>query len=360
MSRFKPWQIALVVVAVVLAGLVAWRVMGKSGGEADDAAVAPSALVTLTPVRAGEAHETVEAYGVVAGSAASARTLAVPRAVIVERLLTSPGAVVAAGAPLMVLVDAPASVQAARQAADGVSFAQKDLARVQRLFDARLAANDQLTAAQKALADAKAALAAQTASGAGAGRQTLTAPFAGVVATTPAATGEHMAADAPLVTMAGAGDLVAQLGVEPGKAPRLKAGQSVTLVPVFHPERSLQSHLSLVGGQIDPASRMISAAAPLPGAGVAIGESVRARIVVAGYPALLVPRAAVVFDEEGAHLFVVAGGKAKQVAVKAGVEDGDDLEVAAEAVNGLKAGDAVAVQGAYQLQDGMAVRVAKP
>ena len=355
MRRFKPWQLGLAAGVVIVVAIIFWRVLGRGGAAADEAPP-PSALVTLAPVRSADVHETVSAYGVIAGSVASTRTLAAPRAVIVERLLTPVGTPVAAGAPLIVLTSAPASTQAYRQAADAVVFAERDLARVQRLLDAHLAANDQLTAAQKVLADAKAVLAAQTASGAGAGRQTLTAPFAGVVSAAPAAAGDHVAADAPLITVAGSNDLVAQLGVEPQKAQGLAVGQAVTLIPVFHPERRIDTRLSLVTRQVDAASKMINATAPVAAAGLPLGEAVRGQITIASHPGLLVRRAAVVFDEAGAHVFVVAGGKARLVAVKTGTEDGDDIDVS----GGLKAGDAVAVQGAYQLQDGMAVRVAKP
>ena len=79
------------------------------------------------------------------------------------------------------------------------------------------------------------------------------------------------------------------------------------------------------------------------------------RIVIARHGGLLVPRAAVVSDEAGAHVFVIEGGKARQVAVTAGAEQGDDIEVAGP----IKAGDAVAVEGAYQIEDGMAVRIAR-
>ncbi len=355
MRRLRPWHLALAVGAVAVVAIILWRVTVGAGAAAADEAPPPSALVTLTAVRSAAVHETIDAYGVVAGSAASTRTLAVPRAVIVERILAPVGTAVAAGAPLIVLANAPASAQAYRQAANGVAFAERDLARVQRLFDAHLAATDQLGAAQKALADARAALTAQTASGSGAGRQTLTAPFAGVVTAAPVVAGDHVVADAPLLTLAGSNDLVVQLGIEPQKAQGLVVGQAVTLIPVFHPERRIDTHLTVVTRQVDPTSRMINAAAPLAGAGLPLGEAVRGQITIASHPGLLVPRAAVAFDEEGAHVFVVTGGKAKLVAVKTGAEDGDEIAV----TGGLKAGDTVAVQGAYQLEDGMAVRVAK-
>ena len=354
MRPFKPWQVAVGVAILVVVAIIAWRVLSDRGAPVDEP-TSPSALVTLVPVRANAVRETVSAYGVIAGSPASSATLAAPRAVIVERVLAGAGAPVAAGAPLIVLINAPSSTQTYRQAADGVTFAERDLARVQRLFDQHLAAGDQLTAAQKVLADARAALAAQSAMGAGGGRQTLTAPFTGVIATVPVAAGDHVAADAPLMTLVAGDGLVAQLGVDPQKSTGLAVGQVVSLIPVFHPERRIDSRLSVVTRQIDPTSRMINVTAHA-GAGLPLGEAVRGEITIASHPGLLAPRAAVVFDEQGAHVFVVSAGKARQVPVKAGAEQGDEIEVSGV----VKAGDQLAVQGAYQLQDGMTVRVARP
>jgi len=354
MRPVKPTQFAAGGAALAVAAGIAWRIVA-GGAAAEEEAPPPAALVTLAQVKSDTVRETVEAYGTVTGSTASSRTLAVPRAVIVDRLLVTAGTPVTAGAPLIVVANAPASAQAYRQAADAAAFAEKDLARVQRLYDQHLAANDQLIAAQKALADARAGLGAQRASGAGAGRQTLTAPFAGVVATAPVAAGDHVAADAALMSLVATNGLVAQLGVEPQKAASLATGQSVSLAPLFHPERRIDTRLSVVSRQLDAASHMINVTAPLKGAPLALGESLKAEVTVSTHPGLTVPRAAVVFDEDGAHVFVVAGGKAKLVAVKTGAGQGEDIEVRGP----LRAGDAVAVQGAYQLQDGMAVRVAK-
>lgn len=354
MKRVKPWRAAGAAAVLLLAGVVVWRATANQGDQGDAAAPA-SALVTVAPVRADQVRETVDAYGVIGGSAASSRTLAAPRAVIVDRVLVTAGAAVAAGTPLMVLHDAPSTTQSYHQAAAAESFAERDLARVQRLFDEHLAAGDQLSAAQKTLADARTALAALAATGAGVARQTLTVPFAGVVAALPVAAGDHVSADAPLMTLVAGDGLVAQLGVEPQRAAGLRAGQAVSLTPVFHSELRLDSRLGVVTRQVDPTSRMIDATAPAA-ADWPLGEAVRGEITVASHPGLLAPRAAIVFDENGSHLFVVAGGKARQIAVKTGAEQGDDVEVSGS----LRAGDQVAVQGAYELQDGMAVRIARP
>jgi len=132
----------------------------------------------------------------------------------------------------------------------------------------------------------------------------------------------------------------------------VRRGQPVVLTPVFSPQMRLQSQVSGVAAVVDPASRMINASAPVPGAVLPVGSAVSAEIVLASHQGLVVPRAAIAFDEGGAHVFVVRGGKAKQVAVRVIADHGEVTEVAGP----LTLSDQIAVQGAYQLQDGMAVR----
>jgi hypothetical protein len=114
--------------------------------------------------------------------------------------------------------------------------------------------------------------------------------------------------------------------------------------------------MSAVGRAVDPTTRLIPAAAPAPGTNVALGAAVRGEVTTATVQGLTVPAASVVYDENGAHVFVVRSGKAHQVAVTVGPEQGDQIMVSGQ----LSANDQVAVSGAYQLEDGMAVRIAAP
>ncbi len=347
----RPLQITLGAALALIVALAAWRLLRPA--PAEPAPPAPAALVTLAPARAATIGETVVAYGVIAGSTAASRTVAAPRGVIVERLLVAPGQPVGAGAPLIELAPTPASELAFRQASDAAAFAARDLERVQRLFDQHLAANDQLGAARKTLADARAALTAQSTAGGG-HRQTLTAPFAGVVGTIPVALGDHVAPDAPLLSVIATGGLTAQLGVEPARAAKVAPGQAVVIASAFDPARGAASRIAIVARQVDPATRLVTVSAPAASTGLPLGAAVQGTITVAGHPGLVVPRAAIVRDEAGAHVFVAKGGKARQTAVTLGLEQGEDIEV----VRGVAAGEAVVVQGAYQLEDGMALRIA--
>jgi RND family efflux transporter MFP subunit len=344
-------RLILAAVAVaVLAGLAVLIFMRRGGGGAD-AEPNPTAVITIAPARGAQVEDVVSVYGVVAADPAGALTVAAPKQVIVSRMLVRVGETVSAGQPVAEVASAPGAELAYRQAVDAAAFARSDLARTQRMFDERLAANDQMETAKKNLADAEAALAAQVRQGAGRTSQTLTAPTAGVVTNVAAGSGDHVAQDAPLVTLARAGAAVAKLGLEPAGG-AYAPGQPVTIRPVSGGP-PISSRLTLVGRAADPTTKMLDAVAPLNGVLLPIGAGVQGDIVTGAHAGLLVPRAAVVFDETGPHVFTVAGGKAHRVFVQVGLDHGDEIEIRGQ----LPANAQVAVEGAYELQDGMAVKV---
>lgn len=352
MIAFTPRRVVIGLAALGLAGLIAWRVLGPAEGDEES----PPTVATITTAQlvSGEAEETVTAHGQVQGPPGAVHTLSAPRPVEIRRVLVAVGQSVRAGQAVVELIDTPASALALRQAREGLDFAERESARVRRLFDAHLAATDQLNAANKALADARSTLAALTTSGANGAVQTLRAPVGGVVSSLPVAIGDHVAADAPLAAVTAGGRQAVQLWVEPGRAKPLSLGQSVDVVDIFDAQNTGRGTLSLIGGQIDPTTHLVGASVLLrPGSTLRMGEPVMARIVTERHAGLLAPRAAVAFDEEGAHLFVIQGGKAHSVAVRLGAEMGDQVEVR----GALTAGAQVAVEGAYELKDAMPVRI---
>ena len=343
--------LVLSVAGVVAVGiLVLVLLKGRGSGEEAAAEPTPTALVTVAPLRRGAVQDIVSAYGVVQADPAGTLTVAAPKASIVVRTLARSGQTVSAGQALVEIANAPAAELAYRQAADAVTAAEADLARVQRLYDQHLAATDQLIVAQKALADARSALAAQAKQKSNQSRVTLTAPAAGVVTNVAAAAGDHVAQDAPLVVLARSGAAVAKLALEPSGG-RFMPGQAVTITPSFGgPPTS--SRLTMVGRAADQTTKTLDALAPAP-AGLPIGAPVKAEVITGTHQGVLAPHASVVFDETGSHVFLISQGKAHRVFVTVGGDHGDSVEVSGP----LPANASVAVEGAYELQDGMAVRV---
>ena len=266
-------------------------------------------------------------------------------------MLAQAGQTVRAGQPLIQVSDAPASALAYRQAADAATFAHTDLARVQRLYDQRLAANDQLGAARKAAADADAALAQQKAQGSGPGGQTLKAPRAGVV------TSDHRHARGPRRPGRRADDPVSRRrrarrsspwSLPPERCLRERRSASIR----WSAARRSWPHITIVGRATDPATKTLDAIVPLGASVLPIGSGVRGDVTTAAHRGVVVPRQAIVFDETGPHLFTVSQGKAHRVFVKAGADHGEEVEITGP----VTPGTLVAVEGAYELQDGMAVK----
>jgi RND family efflux transporter MFP subunit len=348
MTRLRLILLALAAVVIaVVAALVLTHKPADAGGDSD---VTPTASVTTAPIRSETLQDVTTAYGVVQADPAGSSMVSAPRAVIVNRVMVRAGQSVAAGTPLVEVTSAPGADLAFRQAQDAATFAQGDLARVQRLFDAHLAATDQLGAARKALADAQSALAAQRAQGGGLAHQVLTAPAAGVVTNVAAAPGDHVAQDGALVALARLDALSAKLGLEPALG-HFAAGQAVT-VHATAGGPSIHTHLAMVGAAADQTTKTLDAVAPLSGAVLPLGAPVQADVVTGQHQGLAVPRGAIVFDETGDHVFVIEAGKARRVFVTAKADFGDETEI----IGPITPGQLVAVQGSQELQDGMAVR----
>lgn len=346
----RPFAWIAAVAVLLIAAVAVFFITTRKGGEAADEDAKGQALVSLASVTRGQVEDLVEATGVVQADPGGAVAITAPRNVVVLKVFVRPGEAVKTGQPLVEVADAPASALAYAQALHARDFAKRDLDRTRRMAEEHLASNDQLSAAEKTLADAESALTAAAAQGAGHARQTLTAPVDAIVATVPVSPGDRTAEAGDLVTLSGQAAEMARLWLSPDDATKAAAGNVVRLETVFGGANQ-SAHLRGVGRQVDSTTRMIDAVAPVGGAWP-IGTAVKGEVVTGVHDGLTVPRTSVVFDETGEHVFRVAGGKAGRIDVSVVRGVGDAYEVKGP----LNAGDTVAVEGAFQLEDGMSVR----
>ncbi|WP_240160825.1 efflux RND transporter periplasmic adaptor subunit [Burkholderia sp. Ax-1719] len=331
----------------------------------DSADSTPTVAVQTAKVVRESVSQRIVAYGVVAAAGANAATVSLPYVARVTRVLVQPGQRVARGAPLFVVQADPAAVIALTQAQSAATLARGELTRTQALYRDNLATQSQLAAAQKALDDAMQAIAAQSASGIAAGAKTITAPAAGVVAQVSAAPGDQVQAGAALAQLVGAdaGDAKTpnvSLGVEAADAALIHPGDRVVLHALAASQQAMQApgRIAMVGASIDAQSQLVDVGASVPLAGTAFLPGTRVRADIDAQPGdwWSVPRAAVLQDAQGHYLYqVVPGNKAHRVAVTVKVEHGDIYGVD----GALDATRPLVVSGNYELEDGMAVRLAK-
>lgn len=328
----------------------------RAHSDEDDTApaVAVVATVHVAPATLAPIREYLTVFGTIAFSADALQTLSVPYQARVVKVAVVAGQAVHKGDPLLVLQPTAAAALELQRADNDAQFARKELERTRQLFDQHLATNTDLAAAEQAAHNAQAAQASASERFGGSGERTLRADHDGVVADIAAHTGEVIAADTVFAHVGDASGLRLDLGVEPSAIAQVHAGEPVNFRLLQDGAPELKASVERVGRQIDAQTRLIPVVAkPDDAAQLSPGAALSAQIETgSGKPVLGVPRAAVLYRDDKAFVYVVQAGKAMRRAVDVGADDGERIEIK----SGLAAGESVVTLGNYELEDGMAVK----
>jgi RND family efflux transporter MFP subunit len=285
--------------------------------------------------------------------------LAAPVEAVVAAIDAPAGTLVRAGQPVVILAASPATRAEAGKTIHDAEVADAAYARAQRLRVTGLDSDADVEAARAAAAtadEARRAMMARTGAA-----LVLRAPTVGVVESIALAPGDLAAAGVSVAKIGDPGALRVRLGVEPAMIGAIHAGDLVRLSPAAGGADVMGSVMA-VDPRADPQTRLASVnvrppPAGKPGQGLSPGAPLRGVIVLrqrAG--AVLIPRAAVLYDQDQPYVFTAAGSAARRVNVTLGADQGGRVEVA----KGLEAGARVIVEGAAALEDGMALREAQP
>ena len=360
--RIASYAIALACAALMSAGAHAAGAANASAG--DDAADQPVVSVQTVRVLRAIIAQPVRAYGIVAASASNLTTVNLPYLARIVQMRVQAGQSVTRGTPLFVVQADPAAVLAANQAKSAVTLAQGELARTQSLYDKGLATQSQLATARKAAEDAQQALAAQNQTGVASSSKVIAAPIDGVVLQISAAQGDQIQPGAAILQLtSGSGNgkdarANVMLGVEPSDVPAIHTGDTVTLhgLSTTLAKAAVDGRVVLVGASVDQQSQLVNVGAnvPLGQSAFIPGTRVSADIATHSGTHWVVPRAAVLKDDQGAYVFqITPQNKARRVAVVTQIENGDRYGVDGP----IDGAQGLVVSGNYELKDGMAVRV---
>ena len=314
-----------------------------------------SVLVTTMAPRQGSLPDIVTAYGTAGPALDSSMTISLQSQGRVLRFDVTPGEAVKAGQSLLEFGISESALGSERQAETALQTAKVERARIGQLLQQQLATNDQLTRADKAIADAETTLDTLKKSGSGQPKLTIKAPFDGVVSSIPVAQGDTIAPGAPMMTLIRGDGLVVRVGIEPAQRFRLKAGDPVMLLPMTSGGAPASGTLVRIGGLLNPKTHLIDADVATP-AHVLPGAAFKAQITVGQFDGFIVPRDVVLSDAKGAYLFQTDGGKVYRVAVTIVGSSGDQSAV----IGAIDPAKAIVLQGNYQLEDGMQVRFNEP
>jgi multidrug efflux pump subunit AcrA (membrane-fusion protein) len=138
-------------------------------------------------------------------------------------------------------------------------------------------------------------------------------------------------------------------------ARQLHIGQSVRLTSFDDPKKAVTARVKEIRPALDSTTQTMEVIAELPAGHewYSVG-SVRGEVVVAVHQgATLVPEQAVVLRPAGAVVYIPQDGVVRERPVQPGVQRNGEIEIQ----TGLKAGEAVVVDGASMLSDGAKIKV---
>ncbi len=312
----------------------------------------PEALVETGQMHLAYLHSTLAAYGTAISDPKSTVSVSLARPGQIARLDVTAGKKVRKGASLFEFATDPNASHGYVQAETSLEMARSSFESMKRLHGEQLATNAQLAAAEQGFKDAESAFDAQKKLGTGSNRETIRAPFDGVVTGLFFSPGDRIQAGKTVLQLSRLDALRVVIGIEPEDASRIKPGMEVRLFPVFAKSAKLEGTISEIGGGIDPQTRLVDVL-------VRIGEpknlipgmKLKGEIVIPAGQNWVVPRSAVLQDEKGAYIFQVENGHARRIGVVA-TEYGE-----IEAIQGkFDPRLPVVLLGNYELKDGMKLR----
>lgn len=319
----------------------------KKKGEAAEAPEQPSPVVVGAVER-----------GAITATISSASTIEAERQVTVNAestgrlvdLSVEEGDKVKAG-QILARIRFDAQSNSLLRANTSLAKAQQDYERAEQLFKERVIGQEELLRARNTLDVAELDLRDRTRE---MKNTKVTAPFSGTVTQRSVTEGGFVSNGAQLLQITDFDTLVARVFVPEKELDRIRVGQEATVVGKAARGRKGVGKVVRISPIVDAGTGTIKLtvslppelAGPqgfLPGMYAEVTLTVDHREGVA-----LVPKGAVVFDEEQAYVFLAEGDKARRVRVELGLQDAERSEIA----KGVAPGDPVIVAGQTGLKDG--------
>jgi len=352
----------IIVLLTIMAGGYWWFSHGgqaeeQAAGGKEDAAQGPVATVKVSPVKKGAVADEITVYGTIVPAAGAARTVSVPFESRVRRILVTEGQRVSQGDPLLEIEPSADTSLQIQQARNDYESAKKAAEYMRQRFELQLATNDQVLQATQALEQAQAKLESMRRRGSEV-LQTIRANAASLISKVAVPEGAIVPAGNSLLELVAQNRLEARLGVEPEIVQRIKQAQEIALTRVNRSgSATIHGRVRKISRAADPTTRLVQIFVEIPSsASFLLGEYVAGKIAVASAEGLVVPRSAVLPEEDHYVLFSVEHNRAKEHRVRVGLQNDREIEVIAP---DLHPDDLAVILGNYELKDGMTVSVEK-
>ncbi|HOX81459.1 MAG TPA: efflux RND transporter periplasmic adaptor subunit [Chryseolinea sp.] len=183
------------------------------------------------------------------------------------------------------------------------------------------------------------------------------APFDGVIGLRYISDGAYITPSTTIATLYNISPAKIEFAVPSRYSAQVRPGQKI-LFTIESDTKNFTGEVYAIEPRIDPTTRTLKIRALAENSkGLLLpGQFVKVELILSSVSnALLVPTEAVIPDLNNHKVFVLEGGKAKEVKVETGMRTETKLEI----ISGLNPGDSLITTGILQLRAGMAVQVLK-
>jgi len=234
--------------------------------------------------------------------------------------------------------------------------AERDFERAQQLYNSKVIGKEEYDRAKDAVDVAKLDVRDRNRDV----RHTkIVAPFSGTITERMLIEGSFVTSGAQVLSIVDFDTLVARVYVPEKEIDQIKVGQIAEVVGKAAKGRRGQGKVQRIAPIVDASTGTVKITVSLPNELAGTGEFLpgmyaEVTLTTAHHKnVVLVPRAAVVRDEDETYLFVVEGDKAKRVRVELGLHN--DLQV--EVLSGVDDGDIIAVAGQNGLKNDALIKL---
>jgi membrane fusion protein (multidrug efflux system) len=180
------------------------------------------------------------------------------------------------------------------------------------------------------------------------------APINGIVTSRYVKLGQSIDADGEAFRITDTSELLAYLQIPQGELGKFSAGQAATLSVDAMPDTTYSATIARISPTIDVRNGTFRATAFIENGSGELAPGMFARFSIAydqHADALVIPRAAIVEEDDQTSVYVVANGTVIRRLVQVGIESGNLVEV----VGGLASDEEVVINGQASLRDGSRV-----
>lgn len=315
------------------------------------------ARVKTVLIKKGSIEESIDVYGVSVPAAGALQTISVPFESKIKSVMVTDGEKVQKGELILEIGPSPNTTLQLEKTRSNYKSAKESLDHFKRLFDLKLATNDQLNQARNNFRVAKYDL--QNMEGEGiTSLRDIKASVPGLIKSVLVKEGDIVPPGSSFVEIVVQNQLQIRFGVEPEDLNKVHTGQKVSFTPVNKTGQSyVIGKIRKISNSLNSETNLVDVFVDIPGSDSIASEFLLGQFIVGHIDTvkndvLIVPRNAVLPKDNGYEIFTIKDGKAHKHEVKTGVENKDEIEIEGNNVN---AGDQVVVLGNYELEDGMRI-----